>query len=389
PAAFGAPPQPGEQLPREPLSIAAIGAAGMLLSPVALGLSALALRRHRRRPARGRSLAVAAATIAVAQLGVAAVAVPVALSWDSGEETVVAAEQTTEVEPADDAPDDGKAPSKDDPEWQDWHDEPDPDLPTATGPVMSVMLAPGDCFRPYEDAAGESDDEEVEVVEMAELVACDTPHPAEAIGYVDLLTPGAEWPGQEKLNDLAFQACDAMIAPYVLDVWKLASPEGDLAVNGYLPLQESWEKSGHRGVVCFLESPEADDSLTSGLRGDPASYNQTQRRYLRLTQGMETAVLSYPYNESPARVRDWADRIADEAEDQAVQLRGTVWDSPGAQAGALQLADARDAEAARWREVAAAPDETTLEERMEDSAAWEEALALEAEFRELIGLPTW
>ncbi|NJP68588.1 hypothetical protein HCJ92_20390 [Streptomyces sp. ventii] len=390
PPTFGAP-QPGEQLPREPLSIAAIGAAGMLLSPVALGLSALALRRHRRRPARGRSLAVAAATIAVAQLGVAAVAVPVALSWEHGDETTVASEQLPpetdppEVDPADDAPDDdGKAPAE---EWQDWHDETDPDRPTATGPVLSVLLSPGECFRPYEGVLGE-EDEEVEVVELAELVACDAPHSAEAFGYVGLLAPGAEWPGREALNDLAFQACDTMVAPYVLDMWKLTSPEGDVVVNAYLPLQEDWEKAGHRDVVCFLESPEADNSLTSGLRGDPATYDHTQRYYLRLTHGMETAVLSYPYDATLARLGEWADRIADEAEAQSVQLRGSVWDSRPAQVGALQLADARDAEAAYWREVAAAPDEDTFHDRLEDTDAWDEAVSYEAAFREVIGLPS-
>ncbi|WP_338316084.1 septum formation family protein, partial [Streptomyces bohaiensis] len=377
PAAFGAPPQPGEQLPREPLSIAAIGAAGMLLSPVALGLSALALRRHRRRPARGRSLAVAAATIAVAQLGVAAVAVPVALSWDSGEETAVAAERTTEVEPADDTPDDGKAPSKDDPEWQDWHDEVDPDLPTATGPLWADVLAPGDCIGalPEGDA----------VLDLG-LVSCEAPHEGEVFGRVELFGQGEEAPDDEELMDLAYQGCDPQIVPYLLDSWKVLAEDEPLEVAVMHPTAETWAH-GDRQVTCYFVGPGGEPT-TGSARGNPAAYDVDQRTLLRITGPRDSAMLSSPYLHDHERLTAWAETTGEAAENQAALLRNIYLDQYGATPAALGLARAREAEAEFWREVADAPDTDAFYAAMAEDETIEAAETAEAKLREKLDLPT-
>ncbi|WP_157996898.1 hypothetical protein, partial [Streptomyces otsuchiensis] len=341
-------------LPRNGLSTAALGASALLLAPVALVLSALALRRHRVRPSRGRPLAVAAAFVAAIQLAVAAVALPVALNWDPKRSAPSAdggpgeVDTETDAEGASGSPELSDLPGGED--WEDWFDLDDGKRGGDEGrPVAGWMyvhlLGVGDCFQ-----LGDLTNELFTVL----LRACDEPHEAEAFGVLTL-GDEPEYPGEAALSAHAEQHCPSLLPDYALDSWWLLGRE-DLTFGHMTPSPDGWEQ-GDRETLCWLSLE--DEPLERSVRGSLSDFDHSQRAFLRLINPLDRVLLAEPFDGELEDWAIWAETAVEAAETMARGLRVEVWDER-VHRDALRLARVSMSKSELWAEAAAASDLDTL-----------------------------
>jgi hypothetical protein len=122
---------------------------------------------------------------------------------------------------------------------------------TAAGSVGAFEVRVGDCFN----------DEAFEASEISEIpaVPCTEPHDNEVYALFDLT---GEWPGDERVQELADQGC--------LDRFASAIGKGyDDSVIDYTtihPTRESWKQLDDREVLCVAYHMDYE-KLTTTVRG--------------------------------------------------------------------------------------------------------------------------
>jgi len=124
------------------------------------------------------------------------------------------------------------------------------------GRVGVSVLRRGDCVVDADDLIGE--------LSSVEVVPCSEPHEAQVFAMFDVPGPaGADWPGQETLDDTARRGCTDR-----LDSVDPAALGEDLGLVFLSPSEASWRNSDDRGVICFI-SAEEDGTLGGDIVVNP------------------------------------------------------------------------------------------------------------------------
>jgi len=150
----------------------------------------------------------------------------------------------------------------------------------------------GDCYNPN---GGKVEGEAY----LAEVVPCDEAHQGEVVGEF-ALDGGSEYPGDEKVVEIADGRCAVEAQTYAPDTWAL--PKG-VGLSHYTPTRESWA-TGDRAVSCTytVEKGTFKGSLNTAksfepdqltfLKGSNAVY-ETLWAHQPVTDDVEAALKDY------------------------------------------------------------------------------------------------
>jgi hypothetical protein len=107
---------------------------------------------------------------------------------------------------------------------------------TSAGIVDAFEVRVGDCF----------DDEAFASTEIAEIpaVPCSQPHDNEAYAKFDV--PGTEWPGDERIEELAYEGCFERFAGAIGRSYE----ESVIDYTAIWPSEGSWKQRADREVIC-------------------------------------------------------------------------------------------------------------------------------------------
>lgn len=126
----------------------------------------------------------------------------------------------------------------------------------AEGNIDAFQMKVGDCFNDSEDSLSE----EVEEVFGVDGIPCSTPHDNEVFAVFDI--PLGDFPGEEKLSDIAFDSCLKYFPKYVGKSYE----ESSLDIFPIYPTLQSWTQSDDKEVVCALYNLELK-KLTGSVKG--------------------------------------------------------------------------------------------------------------------------
>ena len=123
---------------------------------------------------------------------------------------------------------------------------------TSAGVVDAFEIRLGDCF----------DDEAFESTEISEIpgVPCSEPHDNEVYAVFDV--PDGEWPGDERIEELAYEGCFDRFAGAI-------GKDYENSVIDYTtihPSEGSWKQRDDREVICVGYHLEFE-KLTSSIIG--------------------------------------------------------------------------------------------------------------------------
>jgi hypothetical protein len=121
--------------------------------------------------------------------------------------------------------------------------------------VMEVRV--GDCFDDPDDLP-----EDGSMGETADVGAkpCSQPHDNEVYHSFDL--EGEEYPGDEAVEELAFDGCEAAFEPFVGTPYE----DSELDIFTLTPLEDGWEQLDDRTVICALFDLSGEQ-VTGSLEG--------------------------------------------------------------------------------------------------------------------------
>jgi hypothetical protein len=214
------------------------------------------------------------------------------------------------------------------------------------GADVTFSIGEGECFD-AQDGSLEGYAYDVD------RVPCTGRHDAEV--FANFTMKQGDYPGDDKVNDVADTKCYALQDRYAMDPW--AVPD-DVDVYSFTPTPQSW-RVGDREITCMFGNVDEKGGLTGSLRNDRTTLDADQLAYLEAARVLDTAMDTAPDEEYveddlPGH-RTWADRVSDALTEQAELLRGHTF-GPGAAKPVAALVD--DIEAARkeWAKAADAPD---------------------------------
>jgi hypothetical protein len=123
---------------------------------------------------------------------------------------------------------------------------------TAAGAVGAFEVRVGDCFN----------DEAFESAEIREVpaVPCSQPHDNEVYATFDI--SAAEWPGDDRVDELAYEGCHARFAAAIGRSYE----ESVIDYTAIYPSQGSWKQLDDREVLCVAYHLEFE-KLTGSIIG--------------------------------------------------------------------------------------------------------------------------
>ena len=123
---------------------------------------------------------------------------------------------------------------------------------TSAGVVDAFEVRVGDCF----------DDEAFETTEISEVpgVPCSEPHDNEVYAAFDL--SGDEWPGDERIEELAYEGCLERFAGAIGKSYE----NSVIDYTTIYPSQGSWKQRDDREVICVAYHMEFEE-LTGSIIG--------------------------------------------------------------------------------------------------------------------------
>lgn len=119
------------------------------------------------------------------------------------------------------------------------------------GSVDAFEIQVGDC---YDDRIKSPDE-----VSDVPGVPCSVPHDNEVFATFDVTS--SEWPGEDRITELADEGCMERFEAYVGATYK----ESVLMITTLVPSEGSWDQMGDREVVCVAYHMELD-KLTGSVR---------------------------------------------------------------------------------------------------------------------------
>ena len=179
----------------------------------------------------------------------------------------------------------------------------------------SFSLAKGDCF----DVPGSNFDENVYDVDE---VPCTGEHEGEVFAVVPL--SGGDFPGDDRVTDIAEDKCWTLQDAYVLDHWSLP-PEAD--VYYLTPTAESWDW-GDREITCVYSHTDESATLTGSLRADASTLDADQVAFLEAMNAVDEVLYEEPedYAEEDLLANQvWAGEVAEATDAQAEALEAHTW----------------------------------------------------------------
>ncbi|MGW2045374.1 DUF4190 domain-containing protein [Streptomyces sp. NPDC001858] len=209
----------------------------------------------------------------------------------------------------------------------------------------SFSLAKGDCF----DVPGETFDEDVYDVDK---VPCAGVHDAEVFASVPL--SGSDYPGDDRVTDVADDKCYTLESAYAMDPWALTDK---VDVYYLTPTSESWEW-GDREITCVFAHVDEGKTLTGSLRADETTLDADQLAFLKAMAAVDDVLFEEPQDYAEDDLegnRTWAGDTGDVTGAQAVVLGAHSWSAEAKEpVGAL----VKDMQAAskEWAAAAKATD---------------------------------
>jgi hypothetical protein len=122
---------------------------------------------------------------------------------------------------------------------------------TAAGSVGAFEVRVGDCF----------DDEAFANAEISEIpaVPCSQAHDNEVYALFDI---EGEWPGDERVEELAYEGCHQRFAAAIGKTYE----DSEIDYTVMYPSEGSWKQRQDREVVCVAYHMEYE-KLTGSIRG--------------------------------------------------------------------------------------------------------------------------
>ncbi|MGW1781447.1 DUF4190 domain-containing protein [Streptomyces sp. NPDC002143] len=179
----------------------------------------------------------------------------------------------------------------------------------------SFSLAKGDCF----DVPGKTFDEDVYDVDE---VACSGEHDAEVFASVPL--SGSDYPGDDRVTDVADDKCFELEDAYAMDPWALTD---EVDVYYLTPTSESWAW-GDREITCVFANADESKTLTGSLRADETTLDADQLAFLKAMAAVDAVLFEEPeeYAEEDLESnRTWAGDTGDVTGAQAQVLGAHSW----------------------------------------------------------------
>lgn len=185
----------------------------------------------------------------------------------------------------------------------------------SAGPGSSFSLAEGDCFDVPGDTFG------TDVYDVDE-VPCSGEHDAEVFATIPL--PGSDYPGEDKVVDVADDKCFTLQRAYAMDSWALTE---EVDVYYLTPTSESWSW-GDREITCVFGNVDETGTLTGSLRADETTLDADQLAFLKAMDTVDETLSEEPEDlpeEDLAANRTWAGDTGDVTAAQAAVLGGHTW----------------------------------------------------------------
>ncbi|MBT2876007.1 septum formation family protein [Streptomyces cellulosae] len=198
----------------------------------------------------------------------------------------------------------------------------------------------GDCYNPN---GGKVEGEAY----LVEVVPCDEAHQGEVVGEF-ALDGGSEYPGDEKVVEIADGRCAVEAQTYAPDTWAL--PKG-VGLSHYTPTRESWA-TGDRAVSCTYT---VEKGTFKGSLNTAKSFEPDQLTFLKGSNAVYEAMWAHqPVSDDvEAALADYkaqAKAVAAALDTHVEGLAGI----DGTQAGKLRATLTKAAE--QWEKAANAPD---------------------------------
>ncbi|CAL9537332.1 septum formation family protein [Streptomyces cellulosae] len=198
----------------------------------------------------------------------------------------------------------------------------------------------GDCYNPN---GGKVEGEAY----LAEVVPCDEAHQGEVVGEF-ALDGGSEYPGDEKVVEIADGRCAVEAQTYAPDTWAL--PKG-VGLSHYTPTRESWA-TGDRAVSCTYT---VEKGTFKGSLNTAKSFEPDQLTFLKGSNAVYEAMWAHqPVSDDvEAALKDYkaqAKAVAAALDTHVEGLAGI----DGTEAGKLRTTLTKAAE--QWEKAANAPD---------------------------------
>ncbi|MYQ32361.1 hypothetical protein GTW65_15110 [Streptomyces sp. SID4956] len=198
----------------------------------------------------------------------------------------------------------------------------------------------GDCYNPN---GGKVEGEAY----LAEVVPCDEAHQGEVVGEF-ALDGGSEYPGDEKVVEIADGRCAVEAQTYAPDTWAL--PKG-VGLSHYTPTRESWA-TGDRAVSCTYT---VEKGTFKGSLNTAKSFEPDQLTFLKGSNAVYEAMWAHqPVSDDlEAALKDYkaqAKAVAAALDTHVEGLAGI----DGIEAGKLRTTLTKAAE--QWEKAANAPD---------------------------------